>query len=428
MEASLYWKELLALVLLVLILATEPIYRSPLFNYSLDFIADWQKSHGSPNNDVFFKLVSCLGNVSGCTILMLLVFIFASRKLFLKVCLLFFVALSVFFLFYTFYHQPRPYYASDRVAAIACIRSYGNPSGHSIMIPGVYGSLWLLLFVRKREQPLIQHTVARHIVMWGTLMLLIVAMVLVPISRLYQGLHALNQVIYGSLLGLWMAYTFAVALDRYIDPYIDSVLMLSPAPSLHTPSVPFAIGRDDGLPRGTIMAVVVMPMAIQVLNLILYFALRNSPAFLSPANAARMNAKCPGDVSPMDSSLKGVLHTSLFPLIFVSQIISARSFATIRNWETGIAPSKLAWRLGFVTFTMLIFFVPYMLADYSSFAVQIAVAVILTSFLVPVGLLFVDWLAPAAGIVVFQDQDPRNEKDYVVELKYGTDQVPVGVM
>jgi membrane-associated phospholipid phosphatase len=89
------------------------------------------------------------------------------------------------------FHNPRPYWITDTVAALSHETSFGLPSGHAQTAASVWG--WLAVEVKKR---------------WFTISA-IVLILLIGISRLYLGVHFLSDVLLGWLLGGLLVLAFA---------------------------------------------------------------------------------------------------------------------------------------------------------------------------------------------------------------------------
>ena len=97
--------------------------------------------------------------------------------------------LNTFFKF--LFHNPRPFWISDKVMPLSHETSFGLPSGHAQTAASVWG--WLSVEVKKR---------------WFTISA-IVLIFLIGVSRLYLGVHFLSDVLLGWLLGGLLVLVFA---------------------------------------------------------------------------------------------------------------------------------------------------------------------------------------------------------------------------
>jgi len=98
------------------------------------------------------------------------------------------------------YGAPRPFWI-DNSLFVNCDGGYANPSGHSYVSTAAYLTLAAILtqfdFFRKR----IYMQILLYILFLG----LIIAILL---SRLYLGVHTINQILYGGLLGFALYFLF----------------------------------------------------------------------------------------------------------------------------------------------------------------------------------------------------------------------------
>jgi membrane-associated phospholipid phosphatase len=109
------------------------------------------------------------------------------------------------------YHDPRPYWISSQILSYSCSKHYGNPSGHAMWTMGI--SLAVVMDI-SRSNP---HS---KLFAWLSCFIALFIGISVGASRLYLGAHSLDQVIYGWLLGIWLAttaeYTFKKSLMNHI--------------------------------------------------------------------------------------------------------------------------------------------------------------------------------------------------------------------
>jgi hypothetical protein len=101
-----------------------------------------------------------------------------------------------------FYHAPRPYWLSTLIMVRKCEVGYGDPSGHAVIAVGRPVLWWLDYNESCKEGKLANIYVKIVFLLFG-----ITIGVCVCYSRLINGLHSLDQVIFGALLGLWLDFT-----------------------------------------------------------------------------------------------------------------------------------------------------------------------------------------------------------------------------
>ena len=103
-----------------------------------------------------------------------------------------------------YYHQARPYWASEDVQAFSCSSQYGNPSGHSLFSMATALVIWLDYNQHAQEHQGIWFSKGARV------FFLIVALVFgatIGYSRMFLGVHSLNQLIFGWSFGIWLALT-----------------------------------------------------------------------------------------------------------------------------------------------------------------------------------------------------------------------------
>lgn len=396
MKISVCWKELLAFLLLAAIVGTEMIYRQPFYNYSLEFIPHWQDNANSVTVN-FFKFVSHFGSQEIQAALIILVYALGPRRLLLKFMATLFTAQVGSSFLKLLYHNPRPFYSSDEVAAMTCSQGYGNPSGHCLVTFAVYGTLWVLLFSGKYEHfvsPFSQRWMYEA-AKWFSLVILACVCVLTFFARLYLGAHSLNQTVYGTLLGLWMVYTFGLVLPKHIDEHYEEFLKE---------------GRVwAGCNAGFLFAVIGF-LVLEAVNVVLYYTLKESNSHMNEAWIKRIKLKCPKlSLVPIENSFKGILHASLYAFIYFCQIFNARKFPKAFNyWYSEIGIPKLLLRTIIMVALIALCFIPYFVTLNSSVEIKMWVGLFLTNVLVAlIAVPLVDWMAEKLKLIVM---GPREEK------------------
>jgi len=106
------------------------------------------------------------------------------------------------------YHQARPYWVNTNIIAYSCSSQYGNPSGHSETSMGFALIMWLD-YCRTQDS---------H--WWKKVVGFFVATsfgVSIAYSRLFLGVHSLNQCLFGLLLGIWVAFTMEFCVRVHLD-------------------------------------------------------------------------------------------------------------------------------------------------------------------------------------------------------------------
>jgi len=212
-KTSLKLKIILLVFVLLFIFISEIYYRQPLFDMSLNLIKNIQYDVNNGGSRIalnFFKLVTKLGTV-GATI-PILVFFYLFSPLHITYRYLVILILASFLNNYLkmVYYDPRPFWVVDDPKLIhpySCSASYGNPSGHSLNTTSIFLSVWWTIcnhFKVLRKNGFLRMML---------FLIFLVIIMLVMYSRLFLGVHTLNQLIFGFLLGICLFVLFHYIVD-----------------------------------------------------------------------------------------------------------------------------------------------------------------------------------------------------------------------
>ena len=196
----------------IIIISIERIYNNKLFNESLDMIPDFQES--SKSFDIFWKFMTFFGTKAGVGIIYVILFLFMPLN---HVFVLTFLLLFTGYLDNTLqiiYLEERPIWINEDIDIgnhHTCI--YGNPSGHSLTSSSLYLSLWYSLS-QSIDNKISSECKARTL-KYVILILYILIISTIMISRLYFGVHSINQIIYGGTIGLGIFLLFFPILKIY---------------------------------------------------------------------------------------------------------------------------------------------------------------------------------------------------------------------
>ena len=99
-------------------------------------------------------------------------------------------------------HNPRPFWESDKIKAYTCSTAFGDPSFHSFesgyFTTYIYFAFVFPVFYNKNG-------LINKIMLVSSGLFLLLANITMLLSRLYLGAHAINQVLFGTLIGIWTA-------------------------------------------------------------------------------------------------------------------------------------------------------------------------------------------------------------------------------
>ena len=101
------------------------------------------------------------------------------------------------------YHQARPFWVSPKIQAFGCSTQYGNPSGHSMTSIAIALIFWYDYNREFDGQRNVQT------IIWRTLGFIVAIAYGLSIgySRVFLGVHSINQLFFGWSLGIWLAMT-----------------------------------------------------------------------------------------------------------------------------------------------------------------------------------------------------------------------------
>ena len=206
------YKIIFISIYFVLILSTERIYYQSLFNESLELIPKFQNS--SPNSYGFWKFIAYLGNKPVLGGLYIILFLFIPLN---KVFVMTFLLIFTGYVDHTskiLYRQERPLWMNPEInvhSEHAC--AYGNPSGHALSSSCLYLSLWYV--ISELLKGLINNKNIFNIVKYWLFVLFLGIIYLIMTSRIYLGVHSLNQIIFGFFIGTGIFLIFLPVFKVY---------------------------------------------------------------------------------------------------------------------------------------------------------------------------------------------------------------------
>jgi len=114
----------------------------------------------------------------------------------------------------SFNTEPRPFFVADLQPATKCWNEYGSPSGHSLTSASLYFTVWKLICRTYRPSNLLKYL---------SLSLTILIVIAIGVSRLYMGVHTLNQIFSGWILGLFIHILFCDILNDELTTFVHHV-------------------------------------------------------------------------------------------------------------------------------------------------------------------------------------------------------------
>ena len=106
------------------------------------------------------------------------------------------------------HHDPRPFFVVDEIKAIMWNKSYGNPSGHSMYFTSVLPCLVVVLLemINRNCRMTLRAKIYTSIILSISGLFILLSI----LGRVYLGVHSLDQILYGSLMGtsIWLYFLF----------------------------------------------------------------------------------------------------------------------------------------------------------------------------------------------------------------------------
>jgi len=189
---SLKIKIIFITIYFIFTIGIEFFYRELLFNESIILQEYIHRNH---KNLIILKIstiISFFGAEFAAIFFSLLIFLFMPLNYSIVIfqCVIY----SAYFTntMKMIYQSDRPYWRSN-ILTFSCARGYGNPSGHSFNCINMYLCLW--------------HIFTKYFKIKGVLKLLIFTFcillsLLIIISRVILAAHSINQILYGTCLGI----------------------------------------------------------------------------------------------------------------------------------------------------------------------------------------------------------------------------------
>ena len=208
------FRNIFILIILPLIIITsEKYYRNKLYTFSLELGTKLQKYY-SNIFIIFMKFITEFA--CGYCCLIFFVIIFSLFSLIQSFIFLIGIIFCVYIqsLMKILYGNARPFWDNHNLFKGSCDGGFGNPSGHCLVTAFIYLSLFHYLIKLKyiNENKLLK-------ILFGILFSKI--SILVFISRFILGLHSLNQIIFGALIGTWL-FLFIFVLFKF-----DNITIIS---------------------------------------------------------------------------------------------------------------------------------------------------------------------------------------------------------
>ena len=124
------------------------------------------------------------------------------------------------------FHDPRPYMIQPDITPEKCSVGFGNPSGHSHASSEFAVVLFLDVFHGAQIGGSVERFFSK-ITYAVCLALAIFWAVTIPYTRFVMGVHSLDQIMFGSSLGVWSGLTMHFLVRDNLLRHVEKLINLS---------------------------------------------------------------------------------------------------------------------------------------------------------------------------------------------------------
>ena len=178
-------------LLLALTIALNVTILTPLFLAGLTFIYDYQTSQSEEGFRVIHNLISLPSQPIFVGVFIIIYFLLSKRRLLVASHLVYYIFCTyIIAVLVQGIQQIRPNWYDTRIKMLewGCLTNYANPSGHCYSVVVLY-------------EPILSDFTGY--LRWKILAVpLVILWVIMPLSRMYLGMHSANQVLFGLTLGM----------------------------------------------------------------------------------------------------------------------------------------------------------------------------------------------------------------------------------
>ena len=186
--------NIIIIIISIILFIIEFFYRDPLFQYSIDFEKKWQEN-ATKETITTFKIFTKIGGEYLMAVPIIIVLWFFTLIKSYVYLMGFIFCLQFHSMMKIWYGNKRPFWQDPSLYKGICDGGFGNPSGHSITTSFLYLSLFFYYTQAKvtRDKYKILIIILLFCLFW---------IVMILLSRIILGMHSVNQIIYGTSLGL----------------------------------------------------------------------------------------------------------------------------------------------------------------------------------------------------------------------------------
>ncbi|KAL4494482.1 hypothetical protein ABPG72_019892 [Tetrahymena utriculariae] len=197
-------KRLIHVAFIAYIIIDNFYLRESLFEYTLPITKHLQKNYGFPSFIKFNRFMAYLLKPDICALFNIFYICLTSNKYQAMKSTMFQCFSLYALLFYKILmNDPRPYFVDPEIKGWECYADFGNPSGHATSIWMFYGimltDIWRDIIPKYKDD-----TIKKFIINASFLSLFAFLCVGIVFCRIFLGVHSLNQVMMGTVFGIYI--------------------------------------------------------------------------------------------------------------------------------------------------------------------------------------------------------------------------------
>lgn len=171
------------------------------FDLTLPIVIEIRNNYATKNLDLFFEIVSQIGDKIGFIIAAVCGYHFLDLEKAFTVALCNYSAIALLSFLKCVNHEARPFHVWD-IQPSKCTFEYGNPSGHSLWSTAVFLTFWDL---NCRQYNWRKGSIKYRI----SFIFIVVVILLISFSRIWHAVHTINQLSGGWIWGYGLYYLYS---------------------------------------------------------------------------------------------------------------------------------------------------------------------------------------------------------------------------
>jgi membrane-associated phospholipid phosphatase len=201
-----YLKILIWLFVVSFIIAIQVLIADDLFEMSIPIIKSLQEESYLVKA---MQYITKLGSKKFKTLLLCIIFSLCNHYHAFIYALIAYTSMLVCGVLKINLQQPRPFWLSDEVQALNCEFGYGYPSNHVITTVPAFLIFYEIMFYRFE----VDKKTNGRLYWWIGFLTVLLITIIVGFSRMVLGVHSLDQVVFGLVMGFALYYFFLDVID-----------------------------------------------------------------------------------------------------------------------------------------------------------------------------------------------------------------------